>query len=204
MKQNNTGSILLTSTGLSSESAQSYTQSVDDLSLQVVSIVVTASEGKKENKYVQLALKQFSMLGVKTINLIDLELGEIAPDDTTILYVAGGNTFKLMYFARKTNFAGTIQDLLNRNGIYIGVSAGAIIVGNSIEGALIEGDENLVQMEDFNGFNLVDYAIFPHSDDSIKTKALEMNIFKNPLFIDNQQAFLIEIKDKQILNPRFV
>ena len=144
------------------------------------------------------------LLGIKTINLIDFELGETVSGDTTILYVSGGNTFKLMHFARKTNFSETIQDLLNRNGIYIGVSAGAIIVGNSIEGALIEGDENLVQMEDFNGFNLVDYAIFPHSDDSIKTKALEMNIFKNPLFIDDQQAFLIEIKDQQILTPRFI
>ncbi len=198
MKQK-TGSILLTSTGLSAQCVYSHVKTVCSSGPQVVSIIVTASKEKKENKYVQLAARQFEALGVKTVHLIDLEFDEAVPSNTTILYVSGGNTFDLMWFARERNFAKTIEAVLDRKGFYVGVSAGAIIVGNSVDGALIEGDANSIDMEDFRGLDFVDYAIFPHADEDMRTKALEAGAFRNPLFIDDQQAFLVEFRDGKIL-----
>ncbi len=204
MEQRDSESILLTSIGLSAKPAYEFIKNVCASMSQVVSIVVTASEGKKENKYVKLAIGQFTELGVKKINLVDLELGEVVPNDTTIVYVSGGNTFELMHFVRETNFNKTIENILNKNGIYIGVSAGAIILGNSIEGALMVGDVDTRKTKNFNGLGFIDYTIFPHSNESTHIEVMELKKFKNPLFIENNEAFLVEFKDKKYLTPHLL
>lgn len=205
METNNKSFILLTSIGLSCEETNNYINSFVKNKPNIVSIVVTASEDKKNNKYVKLAVEQFKKLGIEKINLIDLEIGEVVPKETTILYVSGGNTFKLMYYVLKSNFIDYIKNTLSQNGLYIGVSAGSIIVGNSIEPALVgEGDENTVGLDNFMGLGLIDFSIFPHSNKETKLEIINNKKFKNPLFIRDDQAFLIELSDENILNSQFI
>jgi len=69
----NTGKLLLTSTGLSSENIAKRSQSFfTDPKNQSVAIVTTAAEGKEQNKYSQLAKKQFEEMGFTKIDFIDL------------------------------------------------------------------------------------------------------------------------------------
>lgn len=205
METNNKGFILLTSTGLSCEKTNNYVNSFVKNKPNIVSIVVTASEDKKENKYVKLAIEQFKKLGIEKINLIDLEIGEVVPKETTILYVSGGNTFKLMHYVRKSNFIDSIKKILSQNGLYIGVSAGSIIVGNSIESASVgKGDENTVGLDNFTGLGLIDFSIFPHSNEETQLEVTSNKKFKKPLFIIDDQAFLIELSGENILNSKFI
>ncbi len=190
--------------GLSCEKAFEYLKTFSENLPQVVSIVVTASEDKKDNKYVKLAVSQFNEIGIQDVHLIDLELGETVSPNTDILYVAGGNTFHLMYYARQSNFIKSIQNVLVKKGLYIGVSAGSIIVGNSIESASVAGDDNLIMLDDLTGLNLVDFSVFPHSDEKIELEVANDKKFKNPLFIKNEEAFLVELSDENILNSKFI
>lgn len=205
MQEGNSNKILLTSIGLSYEKSFNYVNDFYKKSPCVVSIVVTASEGKKEDKYVKLAIEQFKKIGVEDVNLIDLEIGETVPKETKILYVSGGNTFKLMYHVRRSNFMESIKNTLNKNGLYIGVSAGSIIVGNSIEPAGVDGgDENNVGINNFEGLSLVDFSIFPHSSEEVEAKFKNDRKFKNPLFIKDNQAFLVELNGESVVNSEFI
>jgi dipeptidase E len=185
--------IILTSIGLSCEKAFNYVKEFLSNTNHTVSIIVTASKGKKQDKYVLLAVQQFQQLGITNIHLVDLEYDETVSDDTTILYVAGGNTFHLMYFAQKSAFQKTITDLLDKGGLYIGVSAGSIIMGKTIAGASILGDENTIALKDLNGFNYVNNTIFPHADETIQQQVKELGIYENVLYIENDEVISIDL-----------
>jgi dipeptidase E len=164
------GVIILTSTGLSSQKVRQVTKKFfDNLPHKSVAIVTTAAEGKENNKYSKLAESQFKELGFDVIDFVDLENNpETDFSKYNVIYVCGGNTFKLLKYARQANFKNTIIDLLNRGGIYIGVSAGAIILSPTIQiAASIDPDPNEVGLSNLEGFGLIDFEILPHYNPSL-------------------------------------
>ena len=198
------GFIFLTSTGLSSEAvAKRFKSLSSDYKNHAIAIVTTAAEEKENNKYAQLAKKQFNEMGFLRIDFIDLET---EPDkdfsEYDIIYVCGGNTFKLLKFARETNFKASIESLLKRNGIYIGVSAGSIIVGPSIEIAgEVSADKNEVDIVDFTGFGITNLIVLPHYSPEVEeeTKAFEAKHRVIVERLSNSQAVLIENGEKTII-----
>lgn len=200
----NTGKLFLTSTGLSSENVAKRFQSFfTDPGTHAVAIVTTAAEGKEQNKYSQLAKKQFEEMGFTKIDFIDLET-EPATNFSSygVIYVCGGNTFKLLKFAREANFRSSIDNLLKRNGVYIGVSAGSIIVGPSIDIANeVEPDPNDIGLEDLTGFNITNLVILPHYSPEVEeeTKTFETKYGVNVERLNNSQAVLIENGEKTIV-----
>ena len=75
----------------------------------------------------------------------------------------GGNTFYLLKELREKKLDEKIIHAINNGVIYIGSSAGSIILGKTIETAL-PYDENWVNLEDFEGLNMVDAIIIPHAN----------------------------------------
>lgn len=200
----NPGKLLLTSTGLSSDNiAQELKSVVVNPERQSVAIITTAAEGKEENKYSQIAKKQFESLGFVNVDFIDLETQpEKDLASYGIIYVCGGNTFKLLKFAREANFKSSIENLLKRNGIYIGVSAGSIIVGPSIEIAgEVAADKNEIGLEDLTGFGITNLIVLPHYSPELEeeTKAFEAKYGVIVERLKNSQAVLIENGEKTII-----
>lgn len=200
----NTGKLLLTSTGLSSENiAKRFQSFFADPGSQAVAIVTTAAEGKDKNKYSQLAKRQFEEMGFTKIDFVDLE-AEPDRDFSSygVIYVCGGNTFKLLKFAREANFKISIENLLSRGGVYVGVSAGSIIVGPSINIANeVEPDPNDIGLEDLTGFNITDLIILPHYSSEVEE---ETNVFEKRYGViverlNNSQAALLENAEKTIV-----
>jgi len=164
------GVIILTSTGLSSQNVrQAAKKFFDNLPHKSVAIVTTAAEGKENNKYSKLAESQFKELGFNVVDFIDLESNpKVDFSKYNVIYVCGGNTFKLLKYAREANFKDTIVNLLNRGGIYIGVSAGAIILSPTIQiAASIDPDPNEVGLTNLEGFGLIDFEVLPHYTPSL-------------------------------------
>lgn len=191
------GKLLLTSTGLSSENVTKKFQFflLDPISTKVA-IITTAAQDKEKNKYSQLAKKQFKDLGFLNVDFIDLET-EPSRDLSSykVIYVCGGNTFKLLKYTRKANFDTAIKDLLKRGGVYIGVSAGSIIVGPSIDIANeVDSDLNDVNLEDLTGFNITNVIMFPHYSPEIEDQVLKFEKKYGVTVdrIDNSQAILID------------
>lgn len=198
------GTIILTSTGLSNDNvAKKFFNLIKDKEQQSVAIITTAAEGKEQNKYSILAKKQFQEAGFINIDFIDLEIQELDSDKYDVIYVCGGDTFKLLKFAKEKNFNDNVKRLLNRDGFYIGVSAGSIIMSPSIDIANeIEPDSNDVSLTDFSSFGIVPFHVMPHYYPDIEDDVKEFENRHNvevkrltndqALFIKNNTIELIE------------
>ena len=80
-----------------------------------------------------------------------------------MIYMMGGNTFYLLKKIRDTKFDIKLKEAINNGIVYVGSSAGSIILGNTIELALAY-DKNDVNLTDFIGLKLIDGIIVPHAN----------------------------------------
>ena len=157
--------IFLTSTGLTNLKVRGVILSeIGEMQSQPVAIITTADEEKEKNKYCQLALSQFKDFGFESVDFVDLEkTSNYDFSNYGIIYVSGGDTFRLLKFAKKANFKKTINDLFDRGGVYIGVSAGSYIMCPTIEMSLWKhSDRDDFGLADISAFNFVPFLLTAH------------------------------------------
>ncbi len=204
MNNKKKGTIILTSTGLSAKSVhQAAVKYFTTLPFKSVAIVTTAARGKKNHKYSRLAEVQFKKLGFDIINFVDIENNPLAEfSGYSVIYVCGGNVFKLLKYAREVYFKKTIEKLLNRGGAYIGVSAGAIILTPTIQiVASVGSDSNKIGISDLTGLNLINFEVCPHYEPTQDTEvSLYQKTTKNKVIrISNSQALIISNSDQEVV-----
>jgi peptidase E len=154
--------LLLTSTGFANQKIADFFLDIlrKDPTDAMVAFIPTASRTEEELFYVRKSKQELLDMGIKKIVEFDLE-NKPSSDPLSgfdIVYVCGGNTY---YLLKKIRNSGFDVALNNFNGLYVGVSAGSIVVGPSIE---IAGpwDENDISLEDESGMNIIDFAVSPH------------------------------------------
>jgi len=198
------GTLLLTSTGLSSPNVLSkFLEIIGGPKNKQVAIITTAADGKEVNKYSQLAHKQFVDLGFLSVDFVDLETDQ-AKDLSLydVVYVCGGNTFKLLKFAREANFKNSVESSLKNGGVYVGVSAGSIIVGPSTEIANeVQPDPNEIGLSDFSGLSIIEEIVLPHYSPDIEEDTKKFEKAHNVIIerINNSQAIMIQEGYKTII-----
>ena len=80
-----------------------------------------------------------------------------------IIFVSGGNTFYLLYHANRCSFGLVIAKLLEEGKVYIGSSAGSVLVGPTIEPVRTMDDPNdAPDLKSFEGLGLIDVVMLPH------------------------------------------
>lgn len=111
-------------------------------------------------------------LKFKSIDIIDIsampqDMCLKRLEDTDIIMVEGGNTYHLRYWIKKSGLESKFPKLLE-NRVYVGISAGSMVIGPTIvpiesekNAALDAGDEII---ED--GLNYVNFLIEPHVNSS--------------------------------------
>ena len=159
--------VLLTSCGVINEELKNKFYSIiskDRIGNIKVLYITTASDGEDGDKsWMDVEYNTILDLGIKKENIIEYKIGnEINLDDYDIIYMMGGNTFYLLDTIHKYNFDKDIISFLEKGKLYIGSSAGSVIMGKSIETSL-GYDENSVDMKDFTGLRFVDGLVIPHS-----------------------------------------
>ena len=159
--------VILTSCGIINDEQRNKFYKViseEDLASKKVLYVTTAVDGEEsdDKHWMNLEYLTILALGIKEENITEYKIGEeIDYKEFDIMYMMGGNTFYLLDMIRKYNFDKVI-DKFAKEKIYIGSSAGSIILGNSIEVAS-SFDLNNVNMEDFTGLKLINGLIIPHA-----------------------------------------
>jgi len=113
------------------------------------------------NKLLQLGFQIHDIdLAEETESTLKLKL-----DKVDLIFVAGGSTTFLLQKSRESGFLNMLPKLLKRNKIYIGSSAGSIIVGPTIEPYKDEELKELpadFSLTSFEGLHLIDFMILPH------------------------------------------
>jgi dipeptidase E len=78
-----------------------------------------------------------------------------------LIYMGGGNQYRYLKRLYETNLYSKIRDYVEQDRLYIGLSAGAMIMCPDID---LEWsvEVNDVDLLDLSGFNYVDFYILPH------------------------------------------
>ncbi|MDR3558413.1 MAG: Type 1 glutamine amidotransferase-like domain-containing protein [Candidatus Pacebacteria bacterium] len=165
-------------------------------------LMISYTQNKMEESYVVASKKELESFGFKSIQT--LNLGKPAkPERADVIYVCGGNTYAILQKMKETGIDKFIIEAVNKGALYIGVSAGSIIAGKTIDivGWGSEGDANEVGLKDFSGLGFTDTAICPHYKVIQKDEVAE---FKKKVsypvveITDNQMVFVRGNRVKKI------
>lgn len=86
-------------------------------------------------------------------------------DDVDLVYIAGGYTYYLLEQIRKSGFDEILEKFVERGGMYVGASAGALIAGLDIEPCSITDDPSYgPSLQSSRGLGYVDIVPMPHYD----------------------------------------
>lgn len=80
-----------------------------------------------------------------------------------IIFVEGGNTFYLLQESHKSGFSTLLPDLLDQGKIYIGASAGSVLLGPDIEPVkLFDNPATAPELTSYMGLGLINFVPFVH------------------------------------------
>lgn len=200
--------LLLTSGGLMNESlVKALSELVDKKPFSELNLafIPTASNMEAGDKWWLIEdLETCKRLGFKVIDIVDIsalpkEIWKERLEAADILLVEGGNTFHLIFWVNKSGLKELLPELL-KTRVYVGISAGSMVMGKSLVLAGSEKEivksigEEVVE----EGLRMVDFLIVPHlnSDyfpeltfDSVEKEARETN---DPVYaLDDNSAIKV-------------
>ena len=160
--------VVLTSCGIIDDKLKEQFYDLLDKDINQIKLlyITIAVDGEKDSDKTWLYEEYATILdlGIKEENITEYKYEEnIDFCNYDAIYMVGGNTFYLLKELRERHLDEKIHNAINNGVIYIGSSAGSIILGKTIETAL-PYDENWVKLEDFKGLNVVDGIIIPHAN----------------------------------------
>lgn len=193
--------LLLTSAGfLNKEVSDTFLSLFNKPAEQIhIIFIPTASRTEHELMYVKESRQGLVDLGITNITTLNLDHKVTAEEINAAdaIYVCGGNTF---YLLQKIRESGLDQLLPSFDGLYVGVSAGSIVVGPNIE---VSGpwDENDVNLSDTTGMKIVDFAVVPHFQrkDQAIVKDLKNRTDYEIMELTDNQAVLVENGEREII-----
>lgn len=107
---------------------------------------------------------EISSIDIPSIEMVRSfeELEKKNLDDYSLIYIGGGNTYKLLNGIKTTKNYDKLKKYILNRGIVYGSSAGAVIFGKSIDIIRVM-DKNEINLTDTKGFNyLNNISVFVH------------------------------------------
>ncbi len=149
------------------------------------------------------------MSGFRWIDVVDISAADVEWKDrlaeVDLVVVSGGNTFHVLNQVRKSGFGEWLKENSNQK-VYVGISAGSIIVTPNIAVASVDdGDVNLSGLTDFTGLGLVDFEVSPHTPENVIHDANRhyAKTISNVLYeIDNETAIKVLDQSVELITER--
>lgn len=175
-----------------------------------VTFIPTANVPEEYKLYVDEAKKALEQLGI----IVDeLEVSTASAEEidrklrgNDFIYVSGGNTFYLLQELRKTGADKIIMDEIAKGKLYVGESAGSLIMAPNIEFVKHMDDvEAAPELTSFDALHVVDFYPVPHHTNEPFAQATEdiINQYGEVLQlqpISNEQVIIVQGDVVKILN----
>ena len=201
--------LLLTSAGFENPKIGGEFLKLIEKSVSEVKVlfIPTASRTKEELYWVGESKKELIGVGIKEENIInfnlDREFDEGELNKIEVIYVCGGNTFYLLHKIKEIGFENAIKKFILDGKVYVGVSAGSMVMGPDIDvsGIKVDWDKNDVCLKDLTGLNFTDKRISPHYtiEDEEIIKKFEEKTGKEVTRLKDSQALLIIGEEVKVL-----
>lgn len=159
--------LILTSAGLSTSILQDeflnlLTKPVEAVKAQVFYV---SFEDPGFDSMLDNVVDQLFKVGIKKENLDSFDLtGDTPPGlkDRDLVLIFGGNEYHYMYHIRRLGLIQEIRRFVDGDGVYIGVSAGSIIMGPDVDVDSWSMATNDLGLDDLSGFGYVDFTTVAH------------------------------------------
>lgn len=180
-----------------------------NLNKKTVTFIPTASIVEEVRFYVEEGKKSLQKLGliVDVLDISTANFDEIKEKLTKndYIYVTGGNTFFLLQEMKKSKAGEIIKREVDLGKLYIGESAGSMILSKNIEYVkIMDNVEKAPYLDNFEGLGLLDFYTVPHYNNfpfkKITQKILQQyssNLNLQP--ISNNEAILVEDDNVKIV-----
>lgn len=163
--------LLLTSAGISNKSISCALLELTEKPFSELNLafVPTAANVEKGDKFWLIDdLINLKNLGFKQVDIVDISA--LSQDvwlprlkEANVIYVEGGNNYYLMECFKKTGLQDLLPELL-KTRVYVGVSAGSMVVGSSNDLNMAQRLwlEDVVQYDNDDALGYVNFIIRPH------------------------------------------
>ena len=163
--------LLLTSAGIrTQELAETLSSLVgkplENINVAVINEASAVETGDKTWFFNEINdLRKYVGGDIDFVNLLALNINEIKERVAfaDVIYVVGGNPDYLLYLYNKTGFASLLKDTLLNEKVYVGSSAGSMVLGrrgSTNEYQNYYGEDRTFGTTDYLG--VVDFVIKPH------------------------------------------
>ncbi|HAK99446.1 MULTISPECIES: Type 1 glutamine amidotransferase-like domain-containing protein [unclassified Exiguobacterium] len=122
-------------------------------------LAVNFIQGKDEAPMVDLGWKSVGLLELSAVSVIDPAIWQPAVEQADVILVNGGDPLFLHHWFVESGFDRMLPNL---TGVYVGMSAGSMILTPRIGTDFVEWKKTPEQSDVTLG--LVDFSIFPHLD----------------------------------------
>lgn len=109
-----------------------------------------------------------------------------------LIWMAGGECGYLMYWIRRTQLDIYLKEILNKDTVYVGSSAGSMICGQSLDAAEWYFTDNEHGASVFPTLKLVDFDIYPHFEDELYDQIKENYKGKKLYLLKNGEEIIVE------------
>lgn len=184
------------------------------ISMEILTEYVGGFKGKKIG-YIPTASNGESEGGVpwgkwkeggtwKLINTLGAEIDTILLEDylnlnlperlkeKDIIWMGGGMPGYLMYWVRRTKLDKYLAEVLDDKKIYVGSSAGSMIVSKTLDIVEWESLDAEIGASSIPGLGWVDFDIFPHYEDSLYDEIKRMYKGEKIYLLKNGEAIIVE------------
>jgi dipeptidase E len=186
------------------------TFSKENLVGKSITFIPTASIPESIKFYVGSGRKALEKLGLQVDELEITKASSTEISDklkgNDFIYVSGGNTFFLLQELKRSGADKIIIEQIDSGKMYIGESAGSIILSPSIEYAKDMDDcKKAMNLDTYSALNIVDFYPLPHYKNFPFKKKVEKIISKYQSKLDlytisNSQIILVNGNDIKIEN----
>lgn len=163
------------------------------------------------DSYAQQAKKRFGLMGYESVSIHESN-PEKALNEAQSIFVAGGNTFRLLTRLYELNILNIIKSRVEKGMPYIGVSAGSNIACPTIK---TTNDMPVIYPPSFDALNLVPFSINPHYIDpeansthkgeTREERIREFHEINEPVVVGLREGSLLRIENNEIqlrgINP---
>lgn len=160
-----------------------------EINVAIINEAATVEPGDKTWMFNELGdLKKFVGGEFDWVDLLALNIEQIKQrlEFADVIYVVGGNPDYLAHLYRKTGFDVLLQDVLLDKKVYVGSSAGSMVMGrraSTKEYREYYGETRTFDTQEY--LSLVDFVIKPH--------------FESPELPNNHKDILLEASAKESL-----
>jgi dipeptidase E len=162
-----------------------------------VQVLYVGFEHHDFDSWIQAVRQRLIEIGINPENIRLFDLRDDKPpslNDVDVVLMFGGNEYHYVYHIRRLSLVSAIKEFVDSECLYIGISAGSIIMGPDVNMEHWSMASNDIGLEDTSGFGYVDFITVPHIDtraDPEKVLEFHKETGKKLIYLTDKQGVLV-------------